>query len=56
MTTAEVMTFAIISGLHDHADYRIMRLVASQLQYFPKILSLVIWFEEFMPSLNKCGG
>jgi IS5 family transposase len=39
MTIAEVMTFAIISGLYYHADYRITRLVVSQLQYFPKILS-----------------
>ena len=39
MTTAEVMTFAIISALHYHADYRTTRLVVSSLQYFPKILS-----------------
>jgi IS5 family transposase len=39
MTTAEVMTFAIISGLHYRADYRTTRLVVSLLRYFPKILS-----------------
>lgn len=39
MTTAEVMTFAIISGLHYRADYRTTRLIVSHLQYFPKILS-----------------
>lgn len=39
MTTAEVMTFAIISALHYHADYRTTRLVVSLLQYFPNILS-----------------
>jgi len=39
MTTAEVMAFAIISGLHYRADYRTTRLVVSVLKYFPKILS-----------------
>ena len=39
MTTAEVMTFAIISALHYHADYRSTRLVVSLLHYFSKILS-----------------
>ena len=39
MTTAEVMAFAIISGLHYRADYRTTRLVVSQLQYFENIES-----------------
>lgn len=39
MTTAEVMTFAFISALHYHADYRTTRLVTMSLKYFPNILS-----------------
>jgi IS5 family transposase len=39
MTTAEVMTFAIISALHYHADYRLTRLVVQGGKYFSKILS-----------------
>ena len=39
MTTAEVMAFAIISALHDHADYRTTRLSVRLLHYFPSLLS-----------------
>jgi hypothetical protein len=36
MTTAEVMTFAIISALHYLADYSSTRLVVSVLNIFPR--------------------
>lgn len=39
MTMAEVMTFAVISALHYHADYRTTRLISMSLRYFPNILS-----------------
>ena len=39
MTTAEVMTFAIMSALLYGCDYRKTRLIASVYRYFPKILS-----------------
>lgn len=39
MTTAEIMTFALISALHYHADYRTTRLVCMSFRYFPNILS-----------------
>jgi len=39
MTTAEVMTFALLSALYYHANYRLARLVCMTLSYFPEILS-----------------
>jgi IS5 family transposase len=39
MTTAEVMTFALISALHYRAEYRTTRLVSITCKYFPNILS-----------------
>lgn len=39
MTTAEIMTFALMSAMHYRADYRTTRLVSISLRYFPKILS-----------------
>jgi IS5 family transposase len=39
MSTSEIMTFALISALHYHANYRTTRLVSMSLRYFPKILS-----------------
>lgn len=40
MSTAEVMTFALISALHYGADYRLTRLISNSLRYFKEILSL----------------
>jgi hypothetical protein len=39
MTSAEVVTFVIISALHYQCNYRKTRLVALSHKYFPKILS-----------------
>lgn len=39
MSTAEVMTLALISTLHYQRDYRLIRLVSHHLKYFPTILS-----------------
>ncbi len=39
MSTAEVMTLALISALHYQCDYRLTRLVSQNLKYFPAILS-----------------
>ncbi len=39
MTTAELMTFALVSALYYHADYRTTRLVSISFRYFPNILS-----------------
>jgi len=39
MTNAEVMTFALLSALYYHANYRTARLVCMSLAYFPEILS-----------------
>jgi hypothetical protein len=39
MTTAEVITFALLSALHYGADYRKTRLVAVSCRYFTNILS-----------------
>ena len=39
MSNAEIMTFALISALHYHADYRTTRLVSISCKYFSNILS-----------------
>ena len=40
MSTAEIMTFALISASHYRGDYRTTRLASISCKYFPKILSL----------------
>lgn len=40
MSTAEVMTFALIAGTYFRGDYRLTRLVSTSCKFFPKILSL----------------
>ena len=40
MSSSEVMTFALLSAIHYHCDYRKTRLVSSTFHYFQKILSL----------------
>lgn len=39
MTTAEIMTFALVSALYYQANYRVTRLLCHSLSYFPRILS-----------------
>ena len=39
MTTAEVMTFALIAALHYRGDYRLTRMASLSQRFFPKILS-----------------
>ena len=40
MSTSEIMTFALLSAIHYHCDYRKTHLVSTNLRYFQKILSL----------------
>ena len=39
MTTAEIMSFALISAMYYQGDYRTTRLISMPLKYFPKILT-----------------
>ena len=42
MSNAEIMTFALISALHYHADYRTTRLVSISCKYFFK-KTILLW-------------
>ena len=43
MSTAEVMTFALISALHYHCDYQKTRLVSMMFRYFSNRPHRLAW-------------